>query len=120
MDAARTVRPVSPLGEFVRSRVEQVLARWEGGEAPEGSPVRKAAVRRLLDAIDDLGAAVDEILADGSSPSEQPAGRRVLLVGEPSPIEAELGQLLMPTAAVETVATLDQALQNAIARSPDV
>ncbi|MFL5394884.1 MAG: LuxR C-terminal-related transcriptional regulator [Myxococcales bacterium] len=120
MDAARTVRPVSPLGEFVRSRVEQVLARWEGGEAPDASPVRKAAVRRLLDAIDDLGAAVDEILADGSSPSEQPAGRRVLLVGEPSPIEAELGQLLMPTAAVETVATLDQALQNAIARSPDV
>jgi len=59
MDAARTVRPVSPLGEFVRSRVEQVLARWEGGEAPgASSSVRKAAVRRLLDAIDDLGAAV--------------------------------------------------------------
>jgi len=120
MHAARTVRPVSPLGEFVRSRVEQVLARWEGGEAPAASSVRKAAVRRLLDAIDDLGAAVDQILSDGSSPSEQPAGRHVLLVGETSPVETELGQLLLSTADVETVSTPEQALHNALARSPDV
>src|SRR5205085_10925969 len=82
MEAARTVQSSSPLGEFLRRRLEHVLARWEAGEGPAAASAGRAAIRRFLAAVDELGAAVEALLQPAGTRSERAAGCRVLLLGD--------------------------------------
>src|SRR5205085_1677428 len=81
MEAVRTVQSSSPLGEFLRRRLEQILARWEAGEGPAASAAGKAALWRFLAAVDELGAAVDGLLEPAGARSERAAGCRGILLG---------------------------------------
>jgi len=120
MEAARTARRWSPLGEFLRDRVERVLASWEAGAEPAASPAGKAALRRLLDAIDEVGAAADALLGLPRPDSERAPGCHVLVLGDAAALTGDLGQLLLPAGSVGTATTAEQAVQSAIARRPDV
>src|SRR5712671_3574312 len=94
MGAARTVLTSSPLGGFLRRRLEQILARWEAGEGPPASSAGKAALSRFLAAVDELGAAADGLLDPATARSEQAPGCRVLLVGNAPALVADLAQEL--------------------------
>src|SRR5258705_10553194 len=49
----------SPLADFLRSRVERILAEFQAGVAPAGPAPDRGAVGRFLLAPDDLAAATD-------------------------------------------------------------
>src|SRR5258705_235265 len=49
----------SPLADFLRSRVERILAEFQAGVAPAGPPPHRGAGERFLLALDDLAAATD-------------------------------------------------------------
>src|SRR5256885_3754925 len=121
MQPGRTVLMSSPLGEFLRRRLEQVLARWEAGEGPPASPAGKAALARFLAAVDELGAAADGLLDPAAPRSEQAPGCRVLLVGDAPALGAGLLQeLVQSEAEVATASNREQAVQSALERPPDV
>ena len=121
MEAVRTVQSSSPLGEFLRRRLEQILARWEAGEGPAASAAGKAALWRFLAAVDELGAAVDGLLEPAGARSERAAGCRVMLLGEAPPLAADLAKLLESSGEVVAKAfTADEAVQTAVEGAPDV
>ena len=121
MEAVRTVPPSSPLGEFLRRRLEQILARWEAGEGPPASSAGKAALSRFLAAVDELGAAADGLLDPAAARSEQAPGCRLLLVGDAPALVARLAQeLLQAEGEVVTASSPQQAVKSAMERPPDV
>jgi DNA-binding NarL/FixJ family response regulator len=120
MEAVRTLQS-SPLGEFLRRRLEEILARWEAGEGPAASAAGKAALWRFLAAVDELGAAVEGLLEPAGALSERAPGCRVLLLGEAPPLAADLAKLLGSSGeAVARAATADEAVQSAVESPPDV
>jgi DNA-binding NarL/FixJ family response regulator len=121
MEAARTVSGSSPLGEFLRRRLDQILARWEGGEGLAGSPEAKAALWRFLAAADELGAAAEGLFEPAGARSERAPGCRALLVADAPALTADLAeQLLQSGDEARAVSTPEQALQSAVERPPDV
>jgi DNA-binding NarL/FixJ family response regulator len=120
MEAARTVPGWSPLGEFLRRRLERILASWEASEGPAASPAGKAALWRFLAAADELGAAADGLLEPAGPRSERALGCRLLLVGDAPALAADLGQLLQSPDEIVTASAVEQALQSAVEHPPDV
>lgn len=123
MEAVSIGSGSSPFRDFVRARVERVLASWEAAGAQAGGPPSKAALRRFLKALDELAEATELLLPEQrlEQPSAQPAARPyVLLVIEEPGLLQGLQESLEPEHEVERVSTPEQAVQSVAARTPDV
>jgi DNA-binding NarL/FixJ family response regulator len=119
MEAPRTMDTTSPLGDFLRRRLERILARWEASEGPVASAAGRAAIRRFLAAVDELGAAADALLEPADADSERAPGRRVLLLGDGSGFATGLAALLEPGGEVARAPSAEQAVQE-VDHAPDV
>ena len=124
MEAVSIGSGSSPFRDFVRARVERVLASWEAAGAQAGGPPGKAALRRFLKALDELAEATDALLPEQRSveqPSAEPAARPyVLLVIEEPGLAQDLQAGLEPEHEVERISTPERAAQSVAARTPDV
>jgi DNA-binding CsgD family transcriptional regulator len=120
MEAPRTMHTESPLGEFLRRRLERILAKWEAGEGPVASAAGRAAIWRFLAAVDELGAAVDALFDPASEDPERAPGCRVLLLGDGSELATQLPPLLASSAELTRVSSAAQAVESAVEHAPDV
>ena len=122
MDATRTGSRLSPLGEFLRTRVERVLAICDLAGAPPGSRSGRPALQRFLETLDQLAALADELAEPKHlrSADRAPASYAVLIVTDDAHLANEVRASLEPDHRVEVVATAELAVQSAIARTPDV
>ena len=83
----------SPLAASLRAQVENVLATLDSADATEGVRPGKAALRRFLDALDELGAAAAAVQRGEASAA--PSGKtRVALVSPPAGAAGELRSTL--------------------------
>jgi len=110
----------SPLGEFLRRRLERILARWEAGEGPVASASGRAAIWRFLAAADELSAAVEALSDPASEDSERAPGCRLLLLGDGGDFASRLAPLLESSGEVTTVPSVGHALESAVDHPPDV
>lgn len=112
--------PRSPLGHFLRDRVDKLLQTWETTGATAVSRTSRETLQRFLDALDELSAATKEII-DGEEKAEGTARRPCVLVcTDDAAFAAALQQGIAPEFDVEITATPEQALQSAFSGTPDV
>ncbi len=124
VEATGTPQKTSPLAEFMRARVQRVLASVDATGSPADLHPGRAALRRFLDALDALADAADALDGqDGSasaSTDRTAAGSRVLLSIEDADLASEAQRNLEPDHRVEVASTRELAFRSAIARTPDL
>jgi len=109
----------SPLADFLRSRVERILAEFQAGVAPAGPAPDRGAVERFLLALDDLAAATDGLGAAAQAapgPGERTAAP-VLVAGDER-FAAEVRQGASLDREVIAVAAGDASIRGVLERKP--
>jgi DNA-binding NarL/FixJ family response regulator len=122
VEPAGTFPYVSPLRDFLRTRIERILASWEAADAPSAAGPDRLALQRFLDALDELAEATDALAGPPvgeTAPVAQPGQKRVLIVASESPLAAETRRLLETDHRVDEAAP-DLAFRSAAARTPDL
>jgi DNA-binding NarL/FixJ family response regulator len=114
MDAMGTGFSGSPLRELLRSRVERVLASWEGAGAPPAPMPQRGALRRFLRALDEMDEAADVL-------HEEPAAPRIVLLAANDPgLAPRMQRLLGDRHRLELVSSSDRAVLSAAEQTPHV
>ena len=121
MDMTSTATaPRSPLGRFLRERIDQVVATWETADATAVSRPSRETLQRFLDAIDEVAAAAKDIVDEKSATAGATQRRCVLIATDDAPFGATVQRVTGPDYDVNVVDTPESALQSAFSRTPDV
>jgi DNA-binding NarL/FixJ family response regulator len=107
----------SPLADFLRGRVERVLASFQAAAVQPA--VQRRALERFLSALDELAAAADALspsTRSRASPSE-PAGVTVIVAADDA-FADEVRRNLGPGPQVEVTRARDSGVRDALQRRP--
>jgi DNA-binding CsgD family transcriptional regulator len=109
----------SPLADFLRSRVERILAAFQAGVTPVGDTPDRGAVERFLLALDDLAAATDGLGTAAPAPAG-PAERTAapVLVAGDERFAAEVRQGAGRDREVVAVGAGDASIRGVLERKP--
>jgi len=109
----------SPLADFLRGRVERILAAFQAGPAQAGSSPDRAAVERFLLALDELAAATDALSSPRGAERDERTAGPILVAGE-EPFAAEVRRGVGPDREVLTVAGEDAAVRALLEQRPEL
>ena len=119
MRTYRTVDSSSPLADFLRGRVEQVLASFQAAVAQPAARER-GTLERFLAALDEVGAAAEAL---GSPPERGPTSASegagaIILVAADNGFVDEVRRNLGPGSQVEVARVHETSVRDALQRRP--
>lgn len=119
MEAASTDALTSPLAELLRARVQEVLSSWEASGETSASEPGRMALRRFVDALDELADAAAALAAPAAP---EPVGSlpTVLVATDDPGLAQGLRDILESHARVEVATDPRHARRKAVARTPTV